>query len=299
MQLSASSFRYPLRRSFLYSTLGHLLVGFAIAVLGLIAPPVKKKQPIRWVDLRPVVIETAEALPQQTPEPTPEPTPAPTPETTPEPTPESTPEPTPVPTPAPTPEPKPTPGPTPELTPTPRTTPEVKKIRPKERKVVKPTPAPTPKETPPPKTPRPTPKIVRETPRPSPRATPSPKPPAPTPPRRTPEAGIAASAPPVAVEEDVELPVGYLVDIFNRLRSNFQYPANLRKQERTCLVRFKIQKSGRITDIEIIQSTGYGFLDNFATRAVQKTVLLSFSKYTDRDVITATVPFKFGGQAAQ
>jgi len=102
-------------------------------------------------------------------------------------------------------------------------------------------------------------------------------------------------------EEGVNLPQSYLLDAQRRFQQQFQVPLYVTRQlerqnERpTCIVSFKIARDGRIFDIEVRQSTGRAQLDDYATRALKEVArLLPLVEYTQKQHITATVPFQFG-----
>lgn len=252
--------------------------------------PSPTDEPIREDDIR---IATPTPTPTPRPSPTPTPTPTPRPTATPTPTPTATPRPTATPTPTPTPTPTATPRPT--ATPTPTATP-----RPTPTATPRATPSPTPRETVS-LSPEEARRIYEER-----NVSSSGRPPQPDRPAQ--RSGSASSSSPggggsssgsteiggTAMQHD-GLPASYVAGLLNAVSRQFNVPAADRS-DRTAVVRFTIQRDGRLSDVRVIRSSGSAKLDKMATDALERASRAGLSPLPDgfrEERATRQITFSF------
>jgi protein TonB len=219
-----------------------------------------------------------EPAPEPEPQPEPEPAPEPPPQPEPEPTPEPEPEPTPVPEPEPEPKPKPEPKPQPE-----------------------PEPAPAPRPEPKPE------------PRPQPEARPQPQPSKPTSTARRaqdakPAGGQDRTSAPAQAAQTAErtqqgttgsvsdTPPDYRSELSAWLQRYKNYPRRARRlrQEGTVVLYFVMDRSGRVLDWEIRQSSGHELLDEAVRDMIREAdPLPALPDSVSMQRLALTVPVRF------
>lgn len=102
----------------------------------------------------------------------------------------------------------------------------------------------------------------------------------------------------MAVEQQASFPGG-LQNMYKFLRDNIKYPAvSLNNNSQgTTLLRFVVQKDGRIVNINVIKSSGDVFLDNEAVRVVSSMPKWTPAKQNGRNVSSwCNLPVKFSLQ---
>lgn len=102
----------------------------------------------------------------------------------------------------------------------------------------------------------------------------------------------------MAVEQQASFPGG-LQNMYKFLRDNIKYPAVSRNNnsQGTTLLRFVVQKDGRIVNINVIKSSGDAFLDNEAVRVVSSMPKWTPAKQNGRNVSSwCNLPVKFSLQ---
>ena len=102
----------------------------------------------------------------------------------------------------------------------------------------------------------------------------------------------------MAVEQQASFPGG-IQKMYEFLRDNIKYPAvSLNNNSQgTTLLRFVVQKDGRIVNIDVIKSSGDAFLDNEAVRVVSSMPKWTPAKQNGRNVSSwCNLPVKFSLQ---
>lgn len=101
-----------------------------------------------------------------------------------------------------------------------------------------------------------------------------------------------------AAEQQASFPGG-VQKMYEFLRDNIKYPAVSRNNnsQGTTLLRFVVQKDGRIVNINVIKSSGDVFLDNEAVRVVSSMPKWTPAKQNGRNVSSwCNLPVKFSLQ---
>jgi TonB family protein len=265
----------PVRRSLAGSIVGHavLLVGLLLLTSSNTLPLNLEPQAVA------LVFEPAPAPVAQVPTP---PAPAPAPQTPPPP---ATPQPPPPPPPRPQPPPELGPPPTPQATPEPPPPPE-------------PQPLPEVLPLPPPPAPEPPPLSVRHPPPPRPpspalpRAKPAQNTPTPTeaqPTQAASSAGPTAPAPQAVIAPSWQSALGAW------LEAHKSYPEEARRrgEQGHAVVRFRVDRTGRALDIQIISGTGSTILDDAVERMLRGARVPAFPPGMDQDQVTVTVQLRY------
>lgn len=265
------------------SVAGAIAVHAGLAVLLILLghaalPPVKEEPPALTMVFAPPP-PPPQAAPVQPP---PEPPPPPEPEVNPFPPMIALPEPVPPP-PPPLPEPKPEPKP--EPLPLPRPKPEPRPAPVRQPPPPRP-PPPVQRPQPPRVTPKPETRMaVVAPPMPLPSVVPAPAPPAPAPPPR-------AAAP---VASNPEAMAGWRGALAAWLQSHKGYPEMAREKgdQGRVLVRFTVERDGRVLNVELVQSSGSDILDNAAEILLRSARLPPFPAAMPQNQISVTLPIHY------
>ncbi len=162
-----------------------------------------------------------------------------------------------------------------------------------------PEPEPLPEELPlpPPPAPEPPPLPVRHPPPPRPSATPPrPQPaqaaPAPT---EAPPAQAAPSAGPTAPASQAEIAPSWQSALGAWLQAHKSYPAEARRRDEQgrAIVRFKVEHTGQVLDVELVSGTGSVILDDAVKHMLTGATVPPFPPGMDQDQITVTVQLRY------
>ena len=126
-------------------------------------------------------------------------------------------------------------------------------------------------------TPRPRPRRVERPRAPAPRMSALP-PPAPTPVPESRAVAPIAPAPPVAAAPNPAIEMGYKLALSRWFETHKRYPASARDAEEqgSAIVRFRVDRSGRVLSFSLARSTGYADLDRAVTELLRGAQLPPF-----------------------
>jgi protein TonB len=150
---------------------------------------------------------------------------------------------------------------------------------------------------PPPPAPEPPPLPVRHPPPPRPSATPPrPQPaqaaPAPT---EAPPAQAAPSAAPTASASQAEIAPSWQSALGAWLQAHKSYPAEARRRDEQgrAIVRFKVEHTGQVLDVELVSGTGSVILDDAVKHMLTGATVPPFPPGMDQDQVTVTVQLRY------
>jgi protein TonB len=128
--------------------------------------------------------------------------------------------------------------------------------------------------------------------------------PTPAPPRsRRPEQIPVPAAPPpaprpAAPPQAAIITPGYRASLLEWLEAHKRYPAaaRARGEEGSALLRFRIDRSGRVLDYAVVKSTGYRDLDAAVAEMMRGAILPAFPPAMPEQSLTILVPIRFSLQ---
>jgi periplasmic protein TonB len=164
-----------------------------------------------------------------------------------------------------------------------------------------PPPPPVAEIRPPPPPPRPKPVVERrpvrvvarrrEEPPPPPAPTPAPQPPAPAPPTQ-----VAALPPPrPALPAPAAISAAWRAELGAWLQNHKSYPeiARQRGEEGEAVLRFRVDRAGRVLDYAVVRSTGYPDLDTAIKAMMQGATLPAFPEDMPQPQVQVSVAIRF------
>ena len=118
--------------------------------------------------------------------------------------------------------------------------------------------------------------------------------PAPTIPRYTPPPQLPA-APPRRAPVAAAISPGYRAQLVGWIEAHRYYPesARERSEEGEVLLRFRVERSGRVLGCAIVRGSGYPDLDAAALAMMRGAVLPAFPPSMPQQSITVAVPIQF------
>jgi len=175
-----------------------------------------------------------------------------------------------------------------------------------------PPPQPSPETPPPPQEPQPLPEELPLPPLPAPEPPPlpvrRPSPPRPsaTPPRpqpaqtapaatEAPPAQAAPSAGPTASASQAEIAPSWQSALGAWLQAHKSYPAEARRRDEQgrAIVRFKVEHTGQVLDVELVSGTGSVILDDAVKHMLTGATVPPFPPGMDQDQVTVTVQLRY------
>ncbi|HZU90715.1 MAG TPA: energy transducer TonB [Stellaceae bacterium] len=118
------------------------------------------------------------------------------------------------------------------------------------------------------------------------------------PPERFPAAPAASAPRPAAPARTTAITPGYRTLLLDWLEAHKYYPETARErgEEGTVLLRFRIDRSGRVLACTVVRSSGYADLDNAAAAMMRGAALPPFPPAMPEQSLEIAVPIRFGLQ---